>query len=140
VRGGEFGTNVELAARQMSGIVDPIGGRDQGVELGQRIHFGDRDKMTPAEPANLAFHTALFVTARQTRPAEKRAEAKVTAQGNEPLGLRPATALQHPGHRRLQVVIPDPPRDTTQLGKRPNVSFEERFLTLAGKGDADGLP
>src|SRR5277367_4558472 len=31
--GGEFGTNVELAPRKMPGIVDPIGGRDQVVEL-----------------------------------------------------------------------------------------------------------
>jgi hypothetical protein len=80
------------------------------------------------------------VTARQTWPAEKRAEAKVAAQGNKPLGFLPAAALQHPGHRGFQIVVADPSRNASQLSEGADMSFEKRFLALAGERDARGFP
>jgi hypothetical protein len=45
--------------------------------FGQRIHLGDRDKVVvaaAAEPADLPFHAALFVTA--ARPGRQKNELK----------------------------------------------------------------
>jgi hypothetical protein len=79
------------------------------------------------KPADLPLHAALFVTARYPWPVKEGAEAIVAAQRNKSLSFLTAAALQHSGHRRLQIVVPDPSRNA-QLGKGANVSFEKRFL------------
>ncbi len=65
-------------------------------------------------------------------PAVERVEAVVAAQQHEPLVLQPGPAQQHPDHRRLQVVQPDPARDPAQRVERGDEPVEEALLGLVG--------
>ncbi len=51
-------------------------------------------------------------------------------QRDEPVRLDPVPALQHPHHRRLQVVVADPLRDAAVVLERPDVAIEEHLLAL----------
>jgi hypothetical protein len=61
----------------------------------------------------------------------------VAAQRDEPLGLGPVPAAQHPHHRRLEVVIPDPARHRAEVLQRQHVAFQESFLRLGGERDME---
>jgi hypothetical protein len=56
----------------------------------------------------------------------------MAAHGHESLGLFPIPPLQHPGDGRLQVVIADSPRHTTEMLERPDVAIDEDLLCFVG--------
>ena len=55
------------------------------------------------------------------------------------LGLGAVTTLEHPGHRRLEIVIADPPRHSAETVEREHVAFQERLLGLSGERDMKRL-
>ena len=91
--------------------------------------------MPAPEPADLALYATFFVSAVDTGLAKERVEPVVRAQGDELLGLLPVAALQHFGDGGLEVVIPDPGGNSTEMGERPHMAFEERFLRLGAVRD-----
>ena len=91
--------------------------------------------MPAAEPADLAFDAAFLMRAGLAGDAEERVEPVMAAQRDEPLRLHAVPALQHPGHRGLEVVIADPARDRAEIFEGQHVAFQERFLRLGGERD-----
>ena len=73
--------------------------------------------MAAAEAADLALHAALLVRPVDAGAAEERVEPVVAAQRGEPFGLGAVTPFEDPDHRGLEVVIPNPARDTTEVGE-----------------------
>ena len=94
--------------------------------------------MAAAEPADLAFHPALLMGAALARDAEERVVPVMAAQRDEPLGLGPVPAAQHPHHRGPQVVIPDPAGHRAEVLERQHVALQERLLRLGGERDMKG--
>ena len=92
------------------------------------------------EPADLAFDPALLVGPVLARAAVEGLEEVVAAQGDEALGLGPAAPHQHPGHRRLQVVVADPGRRAAEVGEGPDVAVDEGLLGLVGVDAVKALP
>ena len=60
------------------------------------------------------------------------------AQRDEPLGLGPVPAAQHPHHRGLEVVIPDPAGHRAEVLERQHVALQERLLRLGSERDMKG--
>ena len=83
----------------MPGVVGRVGLRQAGVQLGQRADLRDGDHPAAAEPPDLAFHTAFFMSSRLSRLTIERAEPVPGAEGQPPGGLGAAAAGQHLGHR-----------------------------------------
>jgi len=124
----------------MPGVVGRVGLCQAGVQLGQRADLRDGDHPAAAEPPDLAFHTAFFMSSRLSRLTIERAEPVPGAEGQPPGGLGAAAAGQHLGHRRGQVVVPDvPPRHPARGLERGHVPFQEGFLSLAGIHPVAGL-
>ncbi|WP_248580894.1 hypothetical protein [Nocardioides sp. InS609-2] len=138
--GGERGTDCARAAGDDPVVISDIAGCDQSGEFDQRRDLRWRDQMAAAEPADLAFHTTLLVCALFAGNAEERVEPVVGPQRDEPLGLLAVPALQHSGHRGLEVVVADPARHATEVLERRRVSFEECFLGLVAVGNVERLP
>ena len=59
----------------------------------------------------------------------------MAAQRDEALRLRAVTTLEDPDDRGLKVVIPDPARNTTEIGEGQHVALQERFLRLGRERD-----
>jgi hypothetical protein len=70
--------------------------------------------------------------------AEERVELVVAAQRDEPLGLGPVPAAQHPDHGGPLVVIPDPAGHRAEVPERQHVTLQERLLRLGGERDMEG--
>lgn len=127
----EVGGDTDRAALQTAVVVGRVGGRDQGVELGDRVHPGHRDQVVAAEPAALDLDPALLVGALLARAAVEGVEPVVGPEGDPLAGLHPSAAEQHPSDRRLEVVVADVDhRHPAQLGERVHMAFQEGLLAL----------
>jgi hypothetical protein len=62
--GSEFGANVLDVAEDVAGVVFGISQSNQLVQFAQRLDFGQRDQVTPAEATHFTFDTALGLTRR----------------------------------------------------------------------------
>jgi hypothetical protein len=62
----------------------------------------------------------------------------MAAQGDEPLGLGPVPAAQHPHHCGLEVVIPDPAGHRAEVPERQHVALQERLLRPGRERDVEG--
>lgn len=89
-------------------------------------------------------HTALTVTTVgclvgpvDPRPAEEGVEPVVGTHQGEAFRLGTVAALQHPHHRRLQVVVAHPPGDAAEVLERQHVTLEERLLRLRAERDVE---
>ena len=118
-------------------VIDDVACGDQLVQRRQRRDRGDGDQVAAAEPADLAFDPALLVRAFLARRAEERVVPVMGAQRDEPLGLGPVPAAQHPHHGGLEVVIADPAGHRAEVLKGQHVAFQERFLRLGGERDVE---
>ena len=119
-------------------VVGVIAGLDQRIQLINRADRGHRDAMRAAEPAALAFHTALLVATLVPGLAVERVKAIVRPERHPPVGLGPAAAEQHPRRRRLEVVIADLlQRHTAEPFERVHVGLQERFLALRQRRPVD---
>ena len=96
--------------------------------------------MTAAEPADLPFDAALLMGTLQTRLAEERLEPVMGPQRDEPLGLVPVPAFEDSRDSGFEVVVTHPPRDTTEMLERQNVSLQERLLSLGAERDVERPP
>ena len=129
----------DRAVRDAAPVVGCHGGGEEVVELGHRRDMGDRDEMAATEPADLGLHPALLVAALDPGLAEEAVEAVVASERDEPLGLDAGAALEHLGHRRLQVVVADPVRYAAQVLEAPDVAVEEHGLALVQVGARETL-
>ena len=114
-------------------VVENVSRGDQLVQSGQRDHRRDRHQVTAAEPADLTLDAAFLMRPLRAGDAKERVEPVMAAQRDEPLGLGPVPALQHPGDRGLEVVVADPARHGAEMLERQHVAFQERFLRLGGE-------
>ena len=122
-----------------AGIVTPVGGRQEHIELGHRGHGGHGHEMPSPEAADLAFDAALLVGATLAGYAEEGIEAEVRAEEGEAVGLDPVAALEHPGHRAREVVIADPRGQATETLEGDGMAFQEGGLLGRQEGQRDGL-
>jgi hypothetical protein len=91
-------------------IVFGVRGREELVQLRDRVHHRHRDAVGAAEPAALTFHPALLM-------------------GALAVGLQPVPASQHLRHRSLQIVVADmAERHPARLLERIYVTLQERLL------------
>src|SRR5689334_19242308 len=92
-----------------------------------------RRRNRPISPSTPPFSCA------PSRPGTQKNEAGpvVAAQRDEPLGLGPVAAAQHPHHGGLEVVIPDPAGQRAEVPGRQHVPFQERFLRLGRERDVE---
>jgi hypothetical protein len=60
----ELGANVLDVAEDVAGIVLVVSQGDQLVQLAQRLDFGQRDQVAPAEATHFTFDAALGLTRR----------------------------------------------------------------------------
>lgn len=74
------------------------------------------------------------------RDAEEPVETVKTAHRDESFGLDPVPPVQHPDHRRLEVVVTDPALHRAEVLERKRVTFQERLLRLGGEQDWKDLP
>ena len=128
--GGEVLTDAQHPAGDVAPIVGDVAGGDELVELGETADVRHGDEMAAAEPADLAFHAAFLMGAGDAGPAEERVEPVMRAQRHEPFRLGAVAALEHAHHRRLQVVVADPPRDPAEVFEGTHMAVEEHLLRL----------
>jgi hypothetical protein len=121
-------------------VIDAVTRDDEGVELSQRRHSRDRDQVPAAEPADLTLDATLLMRPDQPGAAEERVETVMAAQRSEPLRLGPVSALQHPHHRRLQIVVTGQGRDRPEVGERQHMPFQEGLLGLSAERDVERPP
>ena len=112
---------------------------DQLVQLGQRGDPGDGHEMASAEAADLAFDAAFLVCPSLPGLTEEGLEDVVTAYRDEALGLVAVATHQHPGDRRLQVVVADAARHAPEVLEGPDVSVDENLLGLVGIDAVEAL-
>ena len=74
---------------------------------------------------------ALLVRAFLAHAREARLVEVVRAQRDEPVGLHPPAAAQHPLDRRAEVVVSDQAEHAAEELKRGDVPLQERLLGLA---------
>lgn len=124
-----------------AGLVVDVPLVDHRVELGQRVNNGHGDEVVAPEVADLALHSALLVSALDSRPAIERVDAPVRAELGPAFGFHPHPAQpDHPGDRRLQVVVADPAAGNASQGfQRVDVAFDEGLLAAGCEDPVDGL-
>ena len=89
--------------------------------------------MGAAEPAAVSFDPTLLVRALLAGLAVERLDPIVAAERHPPVRLDPVAPKQHPMHRRTQIVVANPGRDTTKSFEGINMPLEKRLLTLRGE-------
>ena len=64
----------------------------------------------------------------------------MAAQRDEPLGLGPVPAVQHPDNGGLEVVVADPAEHRAEVLEGQHVTFQERFLRLVANATWNARP
>ncbi len=103
------------------------------VQLGQRLHLRHRNQVTTAKPPDLSLDSSLLVGPLLAGEAEGGFEAVVGAKGDKAIGLDPASAFHHLGHRGLQVVVADQAEGAVEELQGGDVALEEGLLGLGLK-------
>ena len=95
--------------------------------------------MGAPEPATLALHATLLVTALMARAAIERVETVVGAERGPAIGLDPGAAEQHPAHGGFEVVVADLlGRHAAEPFEGVDVAFQKRLLPLRQRRPVHG--